>query len=90
MRADYKIENIVASASLDGEINLYKAAHELDNVEYEPEQFPGAIIKLDEPETSLLMFKNGKIICTGGKSKEEVYNAVEKAVEQVKPFLEED
>ncbi len=88
MRADYKIENIVASASLEGEIDLYKAAKGLDNIEYEPEQFPGAIIKLDEPKTSLLMFKNGKIICTGGKSKEDVYASVEKAVDQIMPYVE--
>ena len=73
MEAKFKIENIVASANLNAELNLYAIARELDNVEYEPEQFPGAILKLQKPKTSLLLFKNGKMICTGAKSEGDVY-----------------
>lgn len=72
----YKIENIVASANLAVELDLYGIAREVDNVEYEPEQFPGAILKLKDPKTSLLLFKNGKLICTGAKSEGEVERAI--------------
>lgn len=87
MEVNFRIENIVASANLNVELDLYAIAKARDNVEYEPEQFPGAILKLEEPKTSLLLFKNGKMICTGAKSEKDVYRAVEKAVSQIKKFM---
>ena len=87
MEAKFNIENIVASAALNAELDLYAIARELDNVEYEPEQFPGAILKLKKPKTSLLLFKNGKMICTGAKSEADVYKAVETAVEEIRRFI---
>jgi len=80
IKIKYKIENIVASAELNIQIDLFRIAREQRNVEYEPEQFPGAILKLKEPRASLLLFKNGKLICTGTKSEAEVKKALEAAV----------
>jgi transcription initiation factor TFIID TATA-box-binding protein len=85
---DFRIENIVASASLDVELDLYAIAMEVDEVEYEPEQFPGAILKLRNPKASLLLFKNGKIICTGGKSEKEVGNAIMRAIKILNPYVQ--
>jgi len=88
-KINFKIENIVASANLAVELDLYGIAREVDNVEYEPEQFPGAILKLKEPKTSLLLFKNGKLICTGAKSAEEVEAAINKAYSLIKHCISE-
>lgn len=77
-RPKFKIENIVASADLQLDLDLYSIAFKVYDVEYEPEQFPGAIFKMKEPKSSLLLFKNGKIICTGCKSEKEVQTAVNK------------
>jgi transcription initiation factor TFIID TATA-box-binding protein len=88
-KINFKIENIVASANLAVELDLYGIAREVDNVEYEPEQFPGAILKLKEPKTSLLLFKNGKLICTGAKSEGEVEAAINKAYELIKNCINE-
>ena len=88
-KINFKIENIVASANLAVELDLYGIAREVDNVEYEPEQFPGAILKLKEPKTSLLLFKNGKLICTGAKSAEEVEAAINKAYSLIKDCISE-
>ncbi|MFH1447280.1 MAG: hypothetical protein ABIG39_00305 [Candidatus Micrarchaeota archaeon] len=79
----FKVENIVASANLGIELDLYSVARHVTNVEYEPEQFPGAILKLNDPRASLLLFKNGKIICTGSKNKKEVAFAIERAVKLI-------
>ena len=79
-KAVFKIENIVASANLGVELDLYAIALNVKNVEYEPEQFPGAILKLQDPKSSLLLFKNGKIICTGSKSEGDVKRALEQAI----------
>ncbi len=73
-----EIQNIVASASLGGKINLEKAAEVLEHTMYEPEQFPGLIYRMDEPKTVILLFASGKLVCTGAKKEEEVYKAVEK------------
>ncbi|HIP74434.1 MAG TPA: TATA-box-binding protein [Euryarchaeota archaeon] len=77
----YNVENIVASASLDVDIDLFSLALTVDNVEYEPEQFPGAILKIDEPKSSLLVFKNGKLICTGNKDEQQIREAIRRTVE---------
>jgi transcription initiation factor TFIID TATA-box-binding protein len=85
---EFRIENIVASAALEVELDLYAIAMEVDEVEYEPEQFPGAILKLRNPKASLLLFKNGKIICTGGKSEKEVGNAIMRAINILNPYVQ--
>jgi transcription initiation factor TFIID TATA-box-binding protein len=72
------VQNIVASANLHGRIDLETAADVLDNVMYEPEQFPGLIYRMRDPKTVLLLFSSGKLVCTGAKSEDMVYEAVAK------------
>ncbi len=81
---EYKIVNMVASASLGVEIDLFSLALNVENVEYEPEQFPGAILKVDNPPASLLVFKNGNLICTGNRSEEQIRRAIARAIEIIK------
>lgn len=76
----FKIENIVASANLGIELDLYVLGRKVPNIEYEPEQFPGAILKMKNPKASLLLFKNGKIICTGCRTEKEVKLAIRHAL----------
>lgn len=70
------IQNIVASANLQHKVDLETAADILENVMYEPEQFPGLIYRMQTPKTVLLIFSTGKIVCTGGKSEEMVHESV--------------
>jgi len=81
---EIKIQNIVASGSVGMDLNLNTLAMKLDNTEYEPEQFPGLVYKLPEAKATFLLFSNGKIVCTGTKSEEEVHLAVGKLVENLK------
>ncbi len=78
------IQNIVASANLRAQVNLEKAALLLENVMYEPEQFPGLIYRMDDPKVVLLLFSSGKMVCTGAKKEEEVYIAVQKIHKKLK------
>jgi transcription initiation factor TFIID TATA-box-binding protein len=73
-----KVENMVASAKLDRELNLDQIAFALENTEYEPEQFPGLVYRMDDPKVTFLLFGSGKIICTGGRSIADVKRAVVK------------
>jgi transcription initiation factor TFIID TATA-box-binding protein len=78
-----KIENVVASTSLGGELDLQAIALALDGAEYEPEQFPGLIYRLKEPKTATLLFRSGKVVCTGAKSLEQVKTAISKVAKQI-------
>jgi len=80
------IVNIVASANLHGKIDLEMAADIMDNVMYEPEQFPGLIYRMAEPKVVILIFASGKLVCTGGKSAEVVDVAVVKLYGILKDF----
>lgn len=86
LRPTYHVENIVASADLQTDLDLYGLARLSRDVDYEPEQFPGAILKVHEPKAALLLFKNGKIICTGARTTADVKRAVAQAVELVKRY----
>jgi transcription initiation factor TFIID TATA-box-binding protein len=77
-KPELKIQNIVASASLGGMIDLEKAAYTLGKTMYEPEQFPGLIYRMDEPKVVILLFASGKLVCTGAKKEQDVYEAVQK------------
>ena len=79
-----QIENIVASAALKLKPNLDKIAFELENSEYEPEQFPGLIYRMTENKLVFLVFSSGKIICTGARSTKEVEDAVKKISKRLK------
>ena len=72
------IQNIVASANLHGKIDLETAADIMDNVMYEPEQFPGLIYRMPTPKVVMLLFASGKLVCTGAKHEDMVKEAVDK------------
>lgn len=77
------IQNIVASTTIGAKLNLNKIAVELEGTEYEPEQFPGLIYRLDEPQVVFLLFTSGKVICAGGKSKKELERSIAKLKENL-------
>ena len=77
-KPDLKIQNIVASANLAGLIDLERSAYTLGRTMYEPEQFPGLIYRMDDPKVVILLFASGKLVCTGAKKEENVYEAVTK------------
>ena len=77
---EIRVVNIVVSANLGHEIPLEKMAATLSNTEYNPEQFPGLVIRIKEPKTSALIFSSGKIVCTGARSMDKVHEAIGKII----------
>lgn len=76
-----KIQNIVASGQLDGQVDLIELcnrAHLGGSLMYEPEQFPAAIYRMNDPKVVLLVFSTGKIVCTGAKKESDVPEAMKK------------
>ena len=78
------VQNIVASGSIDMTLNLNILALQLENTEYEPEQFPGLVYKLDEPTATFLLFSNGKLVCTGTKNKQQLEESMVKLNKNIK------
>ena len=78
-KMDFVVQNMVATADLGGELNLNEVAvaFGLENVEYEPEQFPGLVYRVKEPKVVMLLFGSGKIVNTGGRNIEDISTAVE-------------
>lgn len=77
------VVNIVVSTSLEHDIPLEKMAATLSNTEYNPEQFPGLVIRIKEPKTSALIFSSGNIVCTGARSLEKVDESIKKIIESL-------
>ena len=82
--AKFKIENVVSSTSLGKELDLQAIARVLGGAEYEPEQFPGLIYRIKEPKTAILLFRSGKVVCTGARKPSDVDQAVEKITAELK------
>ena len=82
-----KVQNIVASGSIDLTLNLNALALQLENTEYEPEQFPGLVYKLIEPNATFLLFSNGKLVCTGTKNREQLDQSMKQLMKNVKEAM---
>lgn len=80
---EIRVVNIVVSASLGHDIPLEKMAATLSNTEYNPEQFPGLVIRIKEPKTSALIFSSGKIVCTGARSLDKVTESLKKIIKSL-------
>ena len=81
------VQNIVASGAINLDLNLNLLSLELENVEYEPEQFPGLVYKLEEPSATFLLFSNGKLVCTGTKNKKQLNESITQLVKNIKEAL---
>ncbi len=81
-----EVQNIVATSDLGAKINLNATAITLglERVEYEPEQFPGLVYRLDVPKVVMLLFGSGKLVCTGARKPEDAETAVDKITEELK------
>ncbi|WGM90148.1 MAG: hypothetical protein NUK63_03270 [Candidatus Bathyarchaeum tardum] len=78
-----KIRNLVISVDFGKTINLEDLVY-VYQIIYEPEQFPGGILRLSEPfKASVLIFSTGKVIITGLKA----MNQIEKTIAHLKKCL---
>jgi len=78
------IENIVAFAQVSKSFDVERMSESVENCSYNPDEFNGLTMKFDEPKVAVLVLSNGKVICTGSKSVEEVNTAFKKSVKKIK------
>ena len=83
-KKEIEIVNIVVSTSLEKEIPLEKMAATLPNTEYNPEQFPGLVLRIKEPKTSALIFSSGKVVCTGARTLADVEKSIQNIIKSLK------
>ncbi len=83
------VQNIVASGSINLNLNLNLLALQLENTEYEPEQFPGLVYKLTDPTATFLLFSNGKLVCTGTKNKQQLEESMHQLNKNIKEATKE-
>jgi transcription initiation factor TFIID TATA-box-binding protein len=79
-----EVQNIVASAKLGARLNLDTIAFNLENSEYEPEQFPGLVYRMDNPKVAFLLFGSGKIVCAGARNEKQIGKAIDYLVKKLK------
>lgn len=73
-----KLQNVVATVNLSCQIDLKSVAMRARNAEYNPKRFAAVIMRIREPKTTALVFASGKMVVTGAKSEEDVYQAARK------------
>jgi len=71
-----EVENVVASSAIGQELDLETLANDLGATSYNKENFPGLVYRLEDPKAAALIFRSGKIVCTGAKSIDNVYTAL--------------
>ncbi len=87
LKPDIKIQNIVVSADLHVTVDLYALSKNVKEVDYEPEQFPGAIFRIKEPKAVIILFKNGKLICTGSNTEANIKKVLEYATGVIAKYV---
>ncbi len=83
------ITNMVCSYDLGKYININNVVITLnvENIEYEPEQFPGLVYRIKDPKIVVLIFSSGKIILTGGKNLEDVKKGLDVLEQKLESIL---
>jgi transcription initiation factor TFIID TATA-box-binding protein len=84
VEASIRIENVVATGTLNQRIDLNAVVKGNPNVEYRPKQFPGLVFRLKRPKTAILIFNSGKMVCTGAQSEKEAKRAIKNVIRELK------
>jgi transcription initiation factor TFIID TATA-box-binding protein len=79
-RVFVEIQNVVASANLNQHLDLNVILRVTPGAKYNPERFPGLVYRLKRPKTTTLLFKSGKMICTGAKSTRSANTAITQVI----------
>lgn len=70
------VENVVASTGIGQELDLESLAIDMGGTDYDPDNFPGLIYRVDEPDVATALFGSGEVVITGGKGPAEAEKAI--------------
>jgi len=81
VKLTFKTQNLVVTADFLKSVSLERLSDYRSAI-YEPEQFPGAIVRFDQPyKTCILIFASGKAVITGLKSEKQIEPTIVKLKE---------
>jgi len=86
LKIDFKIENVVATVIMEitEKIDLTKIARKFEDAEYNPERFPGLVMRINDPKATFLIFSTGKMVITGLRRADEASPGVKKIIKSIK------
>ena len=79
-----QVENVVASSDIGQELDLETLSEDLGATDYDPDNFPGLVYRMHDPKAAALIFRSGKIVCTGAKSVDDVTTALEYVFDELR------
>ncbi len=81
----YKIENVVGTVVSDiiEPVDLNLIARHDENVQYNPERFPGLVMRIEKPRGTALIFSTGKMVITGLRAASEADKVVQKIIKNI-------
>lgn len=84
VKTSYKVVNVVASVTLNDEIDLYKVARKYKDIEWNPERFPGLIMRITNPKACILVFHTGKLVVTGLAKGEDIHDVTKEVIKKIR------
>jgi len=78
------VENIIAYAKIADELDIHKIAEKVPGFMYDPTEFLGLTLKLDEPNVAVLLLPNGKLICTGAKKIDDIESSIKEVANKIR------
>lgn len=73
-----KVENVVANARIADNLDLEYIESRLEDAVFTKKKFPGLVYRTREPKSAFLIFRSGKVVCTGSKTAEGVRAVMDK------------
>nr|MDO8110520.1 TATA-box-binding protein [Candidatus Sigynarchaeota archaeon] len=89
IKPEWNVENVVATVVVpldgpEGKIDLNQIARKYTDCAYNPERFPGLIMRVAEPKATVLVFSTGKMVVTGLRQASEAEAVVSNVIKKIK------
>jgi len=78
------VQNMVASTRIADELDLVELDKNISDTKYQPKVFPGLVLHIVQPKVAFLLFRTGKMVITGAKTKSDIQKAVEKLLDMLR------
>lgn len=85
------VQNIVSAGAFPGNIDIDAMSKKLlVSSLYTPDLFPGLRLKLLDPKMKVLLFLKGRVVLTGGRTREDIERAWRIVRRRASPFIVKD
>ena len=78
------VENIIAYSKIADALDIEKISEKAPGFMYDPNEFTGLTIKLNAPNVAILLFPDGKAICTGAKNLDDIDFSIKEVVNKLR------